>query len=501
MFKKMLVLSVLAIIVMGVIAGCGQQTPTINTSTPAPSGLTIRGTVYNYTIDDAIGDPVAGAVVILSGASASFNAVTDARGEYTIQDVPDGYYTVTATAEGYQRSSGWGVSIKPSSGIPANGTITVRDIELYSNPVILSYTPIPNTVITATQSFTVVFNEVIDRSSFKPTLAALGIRTMVADGSNVGLTVSSTDNKTFVITPTQALISNETYRLAINSTVRDTAGFPLSTGGEQSMSNTQDYRVGTGTGLPGAPSDLAIVYIGPTTECDYTNVYDVPAIGLSWKSPTSGGPVSYYNVYVAYGSGGNYSLLATYVVDNLANLRIDSTIGHNIIFALYGDYASRDPVCTGGYPFINDVCRIKVVAVNGDGESATGAQISVRDTLGPQLGPAVSQTGWGTGDVLDNNKFLPALASTEAYFSFTEPVVSLGSAARYHVDTQEAASVELITTFAAGQLGGNLNGACSVVKATFSDPITTGTTASTEAGAAGDLSGNSSRADAGGAIN
>lgn len=462
----------LCFLVLGVflLVGCGNETPTVNTSNPTPQNLSIRGTVYGTNIDGSLADPVAGAHVTLSGSSATCNTVTDAKGEYTIANIPDGGYTVVVTMEGYQRNSQTSVWIKPSSNIPADGTITVADIQLNPRPIVLSYSPVPASVVTPGQVFTVVFNKAIDRSSFQPMLSAAGIRTMVTDGSNMGITVASTDNKTFTITPTANLISNESYMLTVNNSVRDAVGNriqdPLVNSAEQAMSLTETYRVGTVAGAPGDVTNLALVYnIGggnATTEADYLLVHNAgPIISLSWTSPTTGGPITGYNVYVAYGPSGDFHLAnPSPIIDNQAIFATLPTPPPtiDIVELLYGLNAFRDPVCTGGYPFINDVCRFKVVALNGDGESpgtGAGCVVSARDTLGPMLDKAGgfgnAWNEWDNNYLFNNNVMIPNGTSYDnktVFVGINEPILPNVVASKFHGGTFEATSAELVTTSA-----------------------------------------------------
>ena len=499
MLKKMLVLLAVSVFTIGVIAGCGQQTPTVSTSTPKPDGLSIRGTVYTYNLDGSRGSAVVGAHVRLSGAGAdvsssavdfTYTATTDANGEYVIKDVPDGDYQVIVTAEGYQRDSDTTAIIKPSSSIPADGTIQVEDILISSDPIILSYSPTPNSVVTATGAFTVAFNEAMDTSTVVPTITPSSVRTLVTDGGNVGLTVSwSTDEATMTVTPKNALISNEVYTLTVNTTAKDAAGYSLSTSGEQALSRTQTYRVSTGTGLPGAALNLSISYTGPTTECDYTRVKSSNTVYLNWDSPTSGGPITGYKLYVAYGATGNYHYVSTY-----SNNQASLSVGSNILDALY-NISSLDPICVGGYPFVNGVCRFKVVAYNGDGEAVSGATLDAHDTLGPAIAQAEDKTGWSDGK-LNNNYFLPKCATTEAYVGYNEPLSAIGAASLFHVGTYEATAAEIVTSYNGTLSGATWNGSYTIVKLTVTEAGAVDTV-SAEAGAATDLYGNPSLADSG----
>jgi hypothetical protein len=61
---------------------------------PPPPGM---GTLYGNVIDHDTGLPIAGMMVTLEGSSV----LTDATGNYTIENIPPGTYTVTFTKDGY----------------------------------------------------------------------------------------------------------------------------------------------------------------------------------------------------------------------------------------------------------------------------------------------------------------------------------------------------------------------------------------------------------------
>lgn len=61
------------------------------------------GTIAGTVTDSSNDDPIEGANVVVEGTGLS--ATTDENGDYEIDDVPVGTYTVTASAEGYESAS------------------------------------------------------------------------------------------------------------------------------------------------------------------------------------------------------------------------------------------------------------------------------------------------------------------------------------------------------------------------------------------------------------
>jgi len=419
------------------VTGCGQATPTVQTGTPQPSGLSIRGTVYTKTLSGTRGNPIAGAVVSLSGDSASKTTTTDANGEYVISGIPDGSYILVVTAEGHKRSR-TSVTIKPESGVPADNTITVEDIQLESNPIITSYSPTPNSVISQNPTFVVTFNEAMDTSTVIPWLTAAGVRSFALSGNTVPLRTSMPDGKTLIITPEAALALNQVYTLSINpgTTAKDTAGYPLEATGDQALAATVDYRVTTG-GVPGSPEGVALNYyksgISKTLTSDATSgidFSDIVGMGwndylkLYWNPPSSGGAVTGYRIYASL-DGSNYVLLGT-STENYYSFSVDG-----LLSALFGT-TSIDPISTQNFPLINKPVYFKVVAYNGDGESAAAVTSGLKELVGPRLDTkAFSGRTGGTGfaaAVQDNNYYLAGLtAGTDtkiAYVAFNQPVDS-----------------------------------------------------------------------------
>jgi subtilisin family serine protease len=92
----------------------------------------LTGTLTGAVTDASTSEPIAGARVVLDGTS--FGATTDNNGKYTIEDIPVGDYTATASADWYETQSA-NVSIVENGDTVQNfslqektepGTVSVR---------------------------------------------------------------------------------------------------------------------------------------------------------------------------------------------------------------------------------------------------------------------------------------------------------------------------------------------------------------------------------------
>ena len=445
--RKMLMGSIgvcLVVILGALVAGCGQSTPSITTTNSQPSGLKIKGTVYTQTIvtyaaglprgvvasstSSNRGAPVQGAVVALSGDSTRETSVTNAQGEYLFSGIPDGDYYLIVTAEGHQRSSSTWVVIK-SAVVPADNTITVTDIVLKSEPIVTSYSPQAFSVISKAPTFVVTFDEAMDQSTVLPTLTPGGVRTYANSGNSVSILTSWADAKTLVITPEAALIVNDKYWLDVDPdyTAKDLAGNRLTTSGELALPEYAVYRV-TSEGVPSAPANVQVsvgtraMISDPTTGADFADIYNtVPAnvtVGLNWSPST--GAITGYKVYLANSATGNYHLIED--VSAAANY-VDVTMD-DILNALYGT-TSITPIGTGNYPLINIPLYVKVVAYNGDGESAAGAVTAIH-LVGPRIDTTTyKKYGYAGGMMTEGNVTLPSIDVANkkvVYIGLSEPI-------------------------------------------------------------------------------
>jgi uncharacterized protein (TIGR01370 family) len=88
------------------------------------------GNIQGTIIDATTQNPIAGATVSVQGTA--FQAITDSLGQYSIQDIPTGIYTLVVTATGYNSQTS-------SVNLNANDTITV-DFSLVAATVQPSWT-------------------------------------------------------------------------------------------------------------------------------------------------------------------------------------------------------------------------------------------------------------------------------------------------------------------------------------------------------------------------
>jgi len=502
--KKLMALALGICLIAGlgiVMSGCGQQTPTINTSNPQPNGLKIKGVVRGTTLNGTVGNPITGAVVVLSGDSQNKSSVTNAYGEYSIEGIPDGSYILIVTAEGFTRSSTTAVVIKPSSYIPADNTITVADIQLSHNPIVLSYSPTPNSVISNLPTFVVTFNEPMDTSTVVPSLTPNGIRTYSTTSSTIPLTVTwDTAGKVMTAVPQANLVTNEVYILNVDpmTSAKDTLGYGISNGKEQSQSLTQSFRVTTG-GAPGAPSNITVVVNNKLVSSDatdgstgYANFVDIINInnyvGLNW-TPSSG-TVTGYRVYVADSATGNYVLWKSVAAANYCS----GTIG-SIISALYGNSAWLDPLGTANYPMINKTLYFKVIAYNGDGES-NAATASVKELAGPVPNANVQESTYA-GGTLNNSYYLPKLTASAddkkcVYIAFNEPIDASSLSAGNFTITAGGGSIVSVAlmTNSSTDLGLLSGDDYAIVKVTTDTDLTAGGPRTLNINGVKDLAGN-----------
>lgn len=105
------------VVALGFLLGCGG-----GTATPGGDGT---GTVQGTVTDAATSDPIAGAMVAVQGTA--LQATTNAQGQYTIQNVPQGAQTAVASASGY-------ASQNQSVTVTA-GAISTVDFSLAALPV------------------------------------------------------------------------------------------------------------------------------------------------------------------------------------------------------------------------------------------------------------------------------------------------------------------------------------------------------------------------------
>jgi len=116
------------------------------------------GTIVGNVTEAEEGPAISGAKVAVEGTNLS--ATTDANGDYTINDVAEGTYTVTASAEGYENASQYDVMVSADTTstvdfalypLSSTGTMHVHNIDMSFNKA----TAGPNTFYTAVATVTV----------------------------------------------------------------------------------------------------------------------------------------------------------------------------------------------------------------------------------------------------------------------------------------------------------------------------------------------------------
>ncbi|MDD5383051.1 MAG: Ig-like domain-containing protein [Candidatus Margulisbacteria bacterium] len=498
--KKIVALLTLVFVVgtLGLVSGCSQTTPEIktqNSTTPQPTGLTIRGTVYGLSPDTLgsggllaallgslpiprsdSGTKLAGATVVLSGNSQTWTATTDANGEYAITDLPTtptallgGGFTVAVTKDGYQRTIVTGVTLGNESTVPNNTEIT-RDIAMLNNPIITSITPAPGSTIEASgTTITVEFNEAIDTSTILPYLNVIGVRSYALNTPNL-TTAWSNGNKTCKIT-IKALLPNTQYVLQVNglfdpaadcpTTIRDLQGSPLdvsggiatggngladstynaslnsTNGGTPDMSpNPNAYYRTTAGSAPGTPTGVLLCVNSGTTNganIDYLDVNAAQLVALSWLAPSTGGPISNYLIYTTVNTLGAWSYLGQ-TAGNLFAAAAD-----DLNTAIYG--ATYNASCIRKMAFVTDKVYFKILPVNGEYEG-TGAIISGRDNVQPQVAsvardPSLVGVPAAIASALTDYSAAGTTQDLGCYIVFTEPmsVSSLQTASSYTLST------------------------------------------------------------------
>ena len=75
------------------------------------------------TVTDSSDGPIEGATVVVEDTELS--ATTDGSGDYEIDDVPVGTYTVTASAEGYESASQADIEVSDDTPLTVNLTLTL----------------------------------------------------------------------------------------------------------------------------------------------------------------------------------------------------------------------------------------------------------------------------------------------------------------------------------------------------------------------------------------
>lgn len=505
--RKFLAL-VLIVGMVGFIAGCGQQATEIKSTIPQPENLTIRGTVRGLNNSGVVGDPIEGTFLKLDGDSISRTAQTDVNGDYAFEGLPEGTYIITATKEGFQRNIGAAVVLStPVAGAPvsSNDYEVVNDIGMVNLPVILSISPDLGTVVSAaTLEITVVFNEAMETASVIPAFAPNGLRAFDMGDNQGVISTWSSDNKTLTITTTGPLLANKYYGLAVDSagTAQDVDGNILDvtggagTGGGGLLVALYNniagvsYRTASG-GAPSAPTNLRLSVNG-TTEVDYLDVNGGgEAVNLWWLATTATSEITGYNIWIAPSASGPWSYLNTSSVNYLASTT------NAINTALYGaTWSTVNATCVKQLAFVTTPVHFKVVAFNGEGESA-GATASERDVIGPSVAGAVRSPGGipnlpaGIASALRDYNIGDGHQNDGCYVYFSEPMdlTTVTDNNDYRSNNVAASATVVYNGFS------TTNAPLTVVELTFAAqlvPLTYPLTVEASGGVL-DLSGNSSK--------
>jgi hypothetical protein len=464
--KRLLALSAFSasFIIIALLTGCAQTMPEVKSGTAVPQNLVVKGIVYGdvyipndyYYVSQVIG-PVAGAIVSLVGSYETKSTVTSDKGEYVFENVKNGSYWVQVTKEGYQQgeeylsteygglmmASAKAASVKASA--VADGTIFTVDLDMWINPVMRAVTPLQDSTIETSAVFTVTFNKPMDPATIRPRIVTWGLRT-----SAVGDTVNATgswDASATVLTiiPVSPLIPNEVYRLYLAASfdqVKDKEGHRLASSTStyyaipveehgNVIENNEYFTFRTSAGAaPGAPSGAYLTIGGKmitsdaTAGADFADIFGAATTNVLFN-PGSGN-ITGYKVYAANDPAKNFQLIYSDTLDSNYTTGTTFTFSMgNLLNAILGETDTSDPLGTGNYPLINQPTYFRVVAFNGEYQSAA-AEVSAQDRVPPRFNANVQESIYA-GGLLNNGYYLPELTASladvkKAYVAFQEPI-------------------------------------------------------------------------------
>jgi hypothetical protein len=249
-----------------------------------------------------------------------------------------------------------------------------------------------------------------------------------------------------------------------------------------------DYRTASG-GAPGAPTGVLLT-VNNKTVIDYADAANGSnKVNLAWLAPSSGA-ITAYKVYVGKSSSGPWERIADDAGNYFIEANFFSSEVTDVNEALYGDMYNAD--CLKMLAFVTDPVYFKVVAFNGEGETAATA-VATRDAVKPTVpgapaGGAYQNPGDAAlvalGFPASLAAALPNYASSNlgCYIAFSEPM--------------NLASLTDTTKYTPGT--GSVNGATVVynsegltlVKLTFDTANVLGSTVTVATDGPVDLSGN-----------
>jgi len=180
---------------------------TVGTHTIEIEGVAATGNISGTVTDNNTGSGIEGATVTVEGPEKS--AQTGSDGTYTINAMPVGTYTVTASATGYEDASKPNIVVNEGETTTVNFQLTKETIP----PTITAHLPIGTDVFVGTP-ITVTFSEAMNKSSAE---GAFSVSPSVTGSF-------SWDGDKMIFTPDSELDYLTTYTVNISTEAEDLAG-------------------------------------------------------------------------------------------------------------------------------------------------------------------------------------------------------------------------------------------------------------------------------------
>lgn len=153
------------------------------TDTPPPPAQIVKGSIKGVVVDGGTGDPIAGASVVTSPASAP--DTTGGKGKFAFAELPIGIYTVTVTATGYEQQEISGVSVTAGQTADLEIEMNLPPVTTASVSGTILKHDLPSDVPLAGATVALVDAQALASSASKTpleTLAAASPYTAVTDG-------------------------------------------------------------------------------------------------------------------------------------------------------------------------------------------------------------------------------------------------------------------------------------------------------------------------------
>ncbi|MCH7529828.1 S8 family serine peptidase [Patescibacteria group bacterium] len=269
----------------------------VATIAPPPATGTISGTV----IDNDTLNPIVGASV----TDGTRQATTDINGAYTLTNVPEGTYTVTASATDYNSASQIGVAVVADTITTADFTLTaimygaidgiVTDVDT-GNPIEgATVTDGIRQATTDTTGYYIISD--VPEGTYTVTAGATGYQDASQPAAVTGGVTSTANFSLQAVTQASNVIVNSiTYvteggknsdkHLLITIAVVDDFGAAVS-GALVSIDLSRDGSViASGNGTTGTDGMLTFSLKNAKSRCYETNVTNVTADGLTWDGLT-----------------------------------------------------------------------------------------------------------------------------------------------------------------------------------------------------------------------